>query len=1507
MKKITLISLLSLFFICRLFAYFAAPFDASSCISGRKVQTNPDYGSHEVLIRHVMGADLGGGGNTPPKNNEENDDENEEPDEEPDEEPSSESKTDPISESSETIVSDGVSDPYSEPDPETEEMEDELDDIPFVPTDEQLTETELSELKQKLANEGASMSENERMQARKKIKSLEKQVEQNAQNEGGTAGDPVYVASGRYTDFITDSSIRCLASSFDITRTYTSNPEHMGSFGKNWISSLDARLIFGISSITESVCNDFYSDILSVTENELSRLIKNYTQSFGKPESSWSAISGEISNDIKTLYTLLVKISNKKKKIESRIASGGLLPSSLFTRRDELNLMLDQTKNKISNYTSWLPSCTKTESIIRDYQNALSEQQVFYSQLLAQSETNLEITSQNAQALFAGTPDYCIYTGTETITFIDGTGCFHSFTTSGTSVKNGVVSAPQGSVWISETDPVYSSITKTQNGFILSLRNNSSLSFSASGLLTSVTDAYGNAVFFSRDDNGILSNIYTSTGETYSVTYCGNVISSISACSKSDNVLFTYSEECRITSVTDRDGDTVCYSWTNGLLSSIQKPDGSSICFSFDATDGNGNPLTTETRNEEGYSEFFEYDPGRNTTLHTDHSGVKTLYAFDALHQITEIKYADGKHITRTYSDGLLISENANGSITRYDYDAFKRIIRISYSDGTFEAWNYDDSGFITAYRERNGAYAVYTRNRAGDITSLTVDGQLSLTRTYTPGGLIETETLYDDETNFSRFEYDESGNMTKAASGDETGEWTWNQNGQVSSYRINGKLMEEYTYDGRNQTILSSSGLQTVYTVNERKDTVRIEETDVRTGETRVKEYEYDKRHLITALYAGNRDSRTLVERYRYDGEGRKQVLVSYRGSKAAIILYEYMDKDGIMLSEPSFIKTFTISADEIVPEADYEQLFLDATDGCVWSFETAYTDSGNRKVTVTDPRGFSTSYLYDPWNNLLSDGDDIGVFFPETGTSEDAEEEGQEETVLTLSYSYDPAERVLTITEGGYYETKYLLNAWGETVSLTDGNGNTTCYGRDYSGNIISVTDAYGNMTRSSFNQAGQLVQIDYPDGSFQCFEYDFNGKLTKLTDQAGVVVSQDFDSEGNLLHKTGRGITDTLFTYDCRNRLVSMSENGSCVLTNEYSTSDGQCLSRDAKGNVISFQYDENETDAVDEENSPVYVYDGGNKLILQKNLITGSELSYSYDKAGNCILMSDGIQTTEYYYGKNNELTGITEKSNGMISAQITFTYDALGRETSRSFGNGVCQTTTYNEYGNVSLIVQRDISGRLLWGEGFVYDENGRITASVDSDISVTLSSYDDRGRLSGLFESETEGAENVYLPSGVFQELQSLLNQMKSTLGNSLSVLQIGSTTEYEYDENSNRTAEKTASGIIRYEYDSDNRLISAGSSTYSFDSSGNLISENTPSSASQFVYSSGNRMVQSTLSGHSSIPDTVIYYQYDYLGRRISETEYQVSQQGNYVLKRYETTEYEGLSFNPVHSVFSD
>ena len=267
--------------------------------------------------------------------------------------------------------------------------------------------------------------------------------------------------------------------------------------------------------------------------------------------------------------------------------------------------------------------------------------------------------------------------------------------------------------------------------------------------------------------------------------------------------------------------------------------------------------------------------------------------------------------------------------------------------------------------------------------------------------------------------------------------------------------------------------------------------------------------------------------------------------------------------------------------------------------------------------------------------------------------------------------------------------------------------------------------------------------------------------------------------------------------------------------------------------------------------------------------------------------------------------------------VQLQYNKNGWEILRKFGNGTTVQTRYDKAGRTTLKYQKNSYGEILWGEGYVYDESGKRTATVDTNAHVTLYEYDKLGRLSAVYYPYTKEQEELLKNEAVANGLSSnepiatnrilsaneksalaaRLNEMQYTLAYSLTTMQLCIKETYNYDNNQNRISKTTPFGKIEYSYDKENRLISSGSRgqtfvTYTYDNSGNLLKETSAVKNAKYTYNSQNRLISYEVTDAVNNEYFQKSYAYDAFGRRILVKDLDGSEQ---------RTVYDGFTFDVI------
>jgi RHS repeat-associated protein len=1016
-----------------------------------------------------------------------------------------------------------------------------------------------------------------------------------------------------------------------------------------------------------------------------------------------------------------------------------------------------------------------------------------------------------------------------------------------------------------------------------------SYTWDAAGNLLEETDALGNTTRYAYDKAGRLSEmvradgaafhyVYTEAGELSSIAYPDGSIESYSY-DKSGNLLvssdrekhattYTYDALGDLIGVSDALGNTTHYAYDAAQrLVSTTSPRGAVTSYEYDAC---GRPVTIT--DAEGASSTIAYDAMGNVTSVSGANGGVTRSTYDEAGRIISIRDAEGFVITYSYNDlgqmeawtdtagnslsftydeaGRLESQtDALGRLAEYGYDAYGNTVLERSFIGDTTTTTYDALGRVKTQAGNDGREVTYEYDRTGNILSVTDADGRALRYTWDADGylLSETDALF----NTTAYTYDAVGNLLSAIYADGANEtfsydaayrlasvsdalknttrYAWDADGNLTSLTHPDETQQRYTYDllGRLIEACDEGDFLTTYTWDGLGNV-----TSITSPSGAVSTFAYDKvGRLITQNDAlGN----TTTYAYRPDGLLSKKTLAN-----GLAITYAY-DAVGRITD---IADTAGLSYHRVYDERGN---ISRETDSLARSVRYEY-DPMHRKTLEIAPNGAMTRSVYDERGNL------IRAISPSSGiyscAYDEADQliEASESLNAPITFAYDKRGRLVASTQGGI-STSYEYDAagnltqtadgtgarqvieydtMGRPIRTTDANGNTTAYGYDTRGNLSSVTSPEGFCETWSYDEEGRLASATDGEGKSTTYTYDLAGRLTSLTDPAGRTAAYAWDAMGNVVSRTVAGATER-FEYDLHGDLTASISPSGEVERFEYDAASRLTLATSPSGATVSYDYDELDS------------------LLSKTYSSADAQVSFVYDEGGRRKEMSDETGTSTYTYDAAGRLTGYTNGDGRTLS----YVWDDFGRISEVLYDDG--QSISYSYDGAGRLIgVDDSLSGQVA----YTYDAVGNLSSATrplgicttyayDKDDRLILLTNTQSGRVLSRFEYTYDGANRIAtedatlqgerLQSGyTYDEAGHLIEvaQQKGT-GSSIDADADTSVVSYEYDEAGNRTrATDDSSFDVSYTYDSSNRLVSSYDAitgkhqTYTYDADGNLSS----------------------------------------------------------------------------------
>ncbi len=368
-----------------------------------------------------------------------------------------------------------------------------------------------------------------------------------------------------------------------------------------------------------------------------------------------------------------------------------------------------------------------------------------------------------------------------------------------------------------------------------------------------------------------------------------------------------------------------------------------------------------------------------------------------------------------------------------------------------------------------------------------------------------------------------------------------------------------------------------------------------------------------------------------------------------------------------------------------------------------TAY-DRADNVLAVIDPRGVVTAYGYDALNRRTTTVEALGV----AGTQR------------TTTAVYDAADNVVATVNGRGVTTGYAYDALNrravtvEAVNPPPGlpslNHNspvtTTVY--DAVGNVLSVADPLNQKTTYLYDALSRRYRAEDARGGLTTTLYDAADNVTGMIDPAGNRTTMVFDALNRERERTDPLNRTMTMAYDAGSLLVSSTDRLGRRRDYAFDALGRNAVEtwRAAGGalvNTLATTYDaaSNRLTAADNSGAYAMTYDALDRVREQEQPFFLTLWHY-YDPSGNRVLREDS-------FGGNT------------ITA-----YDALGRMQSRQLG-GVGQTPvrldqTYTAQDQVETVRRfSDLSGTQLVGSTtFSYDALDRVANLQHRNAAGTL-------------------------------------------------------------------------------------------------------------------------------------------------------------------------------------------
>ncbi len=979
-------------------------------------------------------------------------------------------------------------------------------------------------------------------------------------------GMPINVTNGNMYAQQSDYSLPGIGSAIDVARTYNSNSQRIGLFGRGWSSE--------------------YDESIGAHDNNLAR----FNQSDGRAiylarplgsSGAFAPLEGDFHGSL---------VQNGGTGFTQTMTDGSVRQ---FNATGKLISFADRVGNQTT--LAYNPG-GKLASVTDPFGRLLSFTTNANGQVLSISDTLGTIATYT----------YGASSQLLSVTYADNSKFQFSYDA---NLRLTSVTDALGNILEAHTyDAQGSALTSEKQGGV----ERYTLSY-VSATETDVTDALSHVTKYTFDKSkgrnvvtrveGLCNCGTGSQSQTWTYDNQLNVISKTDA--RNQTTSYTYDASGNRLTETDPTG-TVSFTYNQfaEVLTRTDQLNG----VTTNTYDAQGNLLTTKDALNNTTS--FTYDPRGQLLTMTNALGKVTTLTWDTSGRLTQVKDALNNTTNFAYDvrARLTSTTNALTFVTSYAYDLAGRVNKITRPNNTFITFTYDLAGRRTKVTDALNNSTTFAYDGAYRLTGQTDALLKSVSYTY---DLMSNLTAATDQlAHTTNIEYDEFNRPVKttyppAVAGGtrllETVEY--DAAGNVTKRTDTAGRVTTFAYDNANRlvTVTDPALKLTQYEYNPRSNVTAVVDA---LGQRY--EFGYDALSRVTAatragtvmsfVYdaVGNRTGRTdynnMTTGYTYDALNR---LTKITYPDASTVNYGY-DKLSQLTSAANLNGTVSLV---------YNNLGRATSTTDVWGQVLNYTyDANDRRTKLSFGATTNATYAYDVVNRLtkITDSGNLAVTF-----AYDADGKLTSKTLpngVAASYTYDGLDRLTRLKDAKgttvIADNQYAYNTAGDITQNIDQSG-THAYGYDAIDRLTSATytgtpnetyayDGVGNRTSSHksatygyqpnnrlvststasyfYNNNGNLISKTDATGTTQ-YVWDFENRLTQVVTPSAGSVTYKYDALGRRIQRTPSSGVSTNFVYDGQDVVKDINSDGSTI---EYLNGPGIDNKIRQKGSSTSTTY-------------------------------------------------------------------------------------------------------------------------------------------------------------------------------------------------------------------------------------------------------------------------------------------------------------------------------------------------
>ncbi|MFA7340620.1 MAG: RHS repeat-associated core domain-containing protein [Candidatus Obscuribacterales bacterium] len=804
--------------------------------------------------------------------------------------------------------------------------------------------------------------------------------------------------------------------------------------------------------------------------------------------------------------------------------------------------------------------------------------------------------------------------------------------------------------------------------------------------------------------------------------------------------------------------------------------------------------------------------PARNPSTLTLVSGAyivttpqKVKYNFNTSSKIATIVFPEGVTITFTYTSGVLTSvTNGLGRTLTLNYTSGKLT---SVTDGTGRSVSFTVNGSnnLTTFVDANAKSTTYQYDNPGRMTAYLLPANPAIafaTNVYDSLSRVKTQANARGQV----WNYYFAGSRTEIVDPLSNKEISYfNPLGGVTRFVDPLGFKTDCLFDGLNRCTQKTfpEGNKIVWTFDANNNV--LTQTQVAksgSGLSNIVEvFTYDTNWAKVKTY---KDGRLNTTTYTYDVTLGNLLTIQrpiVGGSTPTVTMT--WNARGQMLTQTDESGVVTKSVYDASTEKLTSQIVdFNAVGHLNLTTSLGYDSVGN-VTTVTDPRTFVTTMVFDPLRRMTQMTSPAPFSY-------------------VTKFAYDDNGNLLNIQRqtGGtpaWQVNSFTYSATNKKLTAVDPVPNTTTWTYDGKDRLQTMTDAQSRLWQYAYDAKDRVNQVTDPTSTV-CDTRTFtnNGQLASVKDARNFTTAYTWDGFDRPNRTT---FADTTYqqnsSYDANGNVLTYRTRSGSNITATYDVLNRKATKSPASQPVITYTYDL--AGRLTQQSKPVVAGDPSSGALIFSFDTAGRFYREQYPDGKTVTHVLDGngnrTKTTwpdSYFvdrvFDQMNRLTDI--KLNGSGTSAVVIAYNQLSQRTQLTYSNGATVVYTPQLNEDVTTITHNFVGSSVVFTYGF---------NAVNEPTSVNVS-------------------DNTYMfhPPAASTTYATADNVNKyPTVGG----------TSYTYSTNKNLTGD----GVWTYGYDTENHMLTAvkpgTSASFVYDPMERQSQKTVGSVKSRYIYSEWQRI----------------------------------------------------------------